>query len=99
MIVLVRTVLEMLVMFSLVGGAMALYADWKIIYPPGWRIVILGFLTVLAANAMVLLWVLTEKRGITWNTWVLFSSYVFLFTALYTTRLHNRIFGKRVIHG
>ena len=88
----VRLVLELFVMFSLVGGALALHADWQIIRPSSWRHVILGFLSILAANGAGVLYTLTVQSALTWVTYLLLLSYIHLFFALYAARVHARIF-------
>lgn len=91
MSLLIRTLLELLVMVSLVAGAIKLHDDWKIIEPPSWRFVIAGFLLVVAANAAALLWAITEHRPLTWATWTLAASYTALLTSLVGARLHYKL--------
>lgn len=82
MMLVVRWILELIVMASLVAGALKLYEDWGTIEPPVWRWIILAYQSVLLANAAALLWAITESREITPFTWGLMASYSFLFATL-----------------
>jgi hypothetical protein len=83
----VRWLLELLVMAALVAGGLRLHADWHKITPPAWKWTILSYQGVVAANAVTLLWAITESRPLTWATAVLGISYAVLVLPLMFERL------------
>lgn len=76
MLLAIRWILELIVMVSFVAGSLKLRADWHTIEPPVWRWIILAYQGIVAANALALLWAITENRPITWATWLIVSSYI-----------------------
>lgn len=92
MTIFVLTLIEVLVMTTLVAGILKLHADWHVIEPPPWRMIILGFLLVVTANALFLLWAITSRRPVDLATVGLASSYVALLGSLMGARFHLNMF-------
>lgn len=82
MLLFIRWILELLVMISLVAGALKLHDDWDQITPPVWRWIILGYQGVLVANGAALLFAITKSLPITAYTWGIITSYFLLLLPL-----------------